>query len=147
MSKVQSKTTQHEALTQTQSTTLVKNMMRIAISSIAKIRKLFQNECFSREYLGDTTIYRLMSANIDENGKLKSRNQQAFRLMNYLGTWFEIVTHIYSLTHYFTTTRIGYIRIIRSRLPQKHQVCYIHKGFGRTRWDCRDIWLCYWLWQ
>ena len=86
MSKVQSKTIQHEALTQTQSTTLIKNMMRIAISSIAKIRKLFQNECFSREYLGDTTIYRLMSANIDENGNLKSRNQQAFRLMNYLGT-------------------------------------------------------------
>ena len=86
MSKVQSKTIQHEALTQTQSTTLIKNMMRIAISSIAKIRKLFQNECFSREYLGDTAIYRLMSANIDENGNLKSRNQQAFRLMNYLGT-------------------------------------------------------------
>ena len=133
MSKVQSKTTQHEALTQTQSTTLVKNMMRIAISSIAKIRKLFQNECFSREYLGDTTIYRLMSANIDENGKLKSRNQQAFRLMNYLGTRFDIVTHIFSLTHYFITARIGYIRFVRSRLPQKHQVCYFHKGFGRTR--------------
>lgn len=68
-----------------QNMVLMKNMLRISISSIAFVRQLFQEDCFKQLPYGGFNIHQLECASVDENtGELIIRNNEAFTLTQWL---------------------------------------------------------------
>ena len=63
---------------------LIRNMVRIGISTISKVRNLWQDDLFSKVDYGGAEIHQLESAELDENGDIMIKNLEAFRLTQWL---------------------------------------------------------------
>lgn len=81
------------SVTSTQSLVLMKNMMRISVSSICYHRHLFPSICFRRREYGNakdsggkdtTSIHTLEPASEDKDGNVQVENQDAFLLTQWL---------------------------------------------------------------
>lgn len=72
-------------ITNTESLVLMKNMMRIALSSIANVRGLFEQDCFKTlQYDQSFSIQMLECASVDNSGKLVATNTNGFTFMQWL---------------------------------------------------------------
>jgi len=76
-----------KAVNETQSLALMRNMLRLSISTICYTRNLFPKECFTEKPYGDAelpTIYQLESARLGSDGQLTILNDDAFLLTQWL---------------------------------------------------------------
>ena len=67
-----------------QSFVLVKNMIRISVSSICYIRNLFPAECFSSKDYAGISVRQLESAEPGPDGELRVKNKDAFMITQWL---------------------------------------------------------------
>jgi hypothetical protein len=75
------------AVNETQSLALMRNMLRLSISTICYARNLFPKDCFTEKPYGDDElpcIYQLESAKINSDGNLEILNDGAFLLTQWL---------------------------------------------------------------
>jgi len=63
---------------------LIRNMVRIGISTISKVRNLWQDDLFSKVDYAGTEIHHLKSAEVDQEGNIIVKNIEAFRLTQWL---------------------------------------------------------------
>jgi len=63
---------------------LIRNMVRIGISTISKVRNLWQDDLFSKVDYGGAEIHQLESAEVDQEGNINIKNIEAFRLTQWL---------------------------------------------------------------
>ncbi|KAJ1430236.1 HORMA domain-containing protein [Ochromonadaceae sp. CCMP2298] len=63
---------------------LIKNMVRISISSICFIRDLFPPECFKNKQYGQVDIHQLQGAKKEDNGDVTVHHEDAFLLTQWL---------------------------------------------------------------
>ena len=73
-----------DVINSTQSFVLVKNMIRISISSICYIRNLFPAECFSSKEYAGISVRQLESAEPGPDGELRVKNKDAFMITQWL---------------------------------------------------------------
>ena len=73
-----------QSVTKQQSTTLLKNMFRISISSICYLRALFPDECFKHSKYGSQEVHQLQCAEYVEGGEVKILHEEAFMLSQWL---------------------------------------------------------------
>jgi hypothetical protein len=77
-----------KAISETQSLALMRNMLRLSISTICYTRNLFPKSCFAERPYGDTdelsTVFQLESAKINSDGKLEVLHEDAFLLTQWL---------------------------------------------------------------
>jgi hypothetical protein len=80
MSGVAQKSSTSTCITPPQSLVLMKNMIRLSVSSICYLRNVFPADCFSsRDYAG-LKVHQIECAEKDEDGELKIKHQDAFLL-------------------------------------------------------------------
>ena len=73
-----------EVFNRQKSHALIRNMVRIGISTISKVRHLWQDDMFCKVKYGGAEMDQLESAEIDKDGKILVRNMEAFRLTQWL---------------------------------------------------------------
>ncbi|CAM9579159.1 unnamed protein product [Sphacelaria rigidula] len=72
-------------MTQSQSLTLVKNLVRISISTVCHIRNIFPTSCFQERTYAGMNIYQLDAATRHEDtNETVVHNQQAYQLTQWL---------------------------------------------------------------
>lgn len=73
-----------DLVTKTQSFTLVKNMFRLAVSSICYLRNIFPEECFKKTSYGGQSVHQLQCAEMNDSGNIRVLNEDAFLLSQWL---------------------------------------------------------------
>lgn len=71
-------------ITKSQSMVLMKNMIRISISSICHHRDIFPQECFAVRPYGSMKIVQLEPASADDEGEINVKHDKAFLLTQWL---------------------------------------------------------------
>eukprot|EP01038_Epipyxis_sp_PR26KG_P004772 gene4772-6694_t len=81
----QQATKQNQSLvTKSQSLVLMKNMIRISLSSICYMRDLFPTSCYKNQQYGSIEIHQLRGAEKDDIGEVIVNNQEAFLLTQWI---------------------------------------------------------------
>lgn len=90
MSTMQKVKSDQDVISKQSSLVLMKNMIRISISSISYMRGLFDEKCFKKIPYGGIEIHQLESAVEDDNGIIVKKNNEAFLLTQ----WFSIIIQL-----------------------------------------------------
>lgn len=132
-----------KVVNETQSLALMRNMLRLSISTICYSRNLFPKECFTEKPYGDAelpTIYQLESAKVDDDGKVIILNDDAFLLTQWLekgvfdalqkkylkSMTFAILDENNNLSETYTF-QVGYEEINKEKVPSTLNGCQITK--------------------
>jgi meiosis-specific protein HOP1 len=98
MSTKQKVKSDQDVISKQSSLVLMKNMIRISISSISYMRGLFDDKCFKTIPYGGIDIHQLESAVEDDNGVITKKNNEAFQLTQ----WYTIyIISRYNLSNYY----------------------------------------------
>jgi hypothetical protein len=76
--------TKEQVFNRQKSHALIRNMVRIGVSTLAQVRHLWQDDLFVEIDYGGTKMMHLESAEIDNEGQILVRNLEAFRLTQWL---------------------------------------------------------------
>eukprot|EP01032_Pedospumella_encystans_P028823 gene28823-32552_t len=76
--------TRDATISKTEALVLMKNMVRISISSICYIRDLFPRDCFKNKPYGNVNIHQLQGAKKEDDGEISITHPDAFLLTQWL---------------------------------------------------------------